>query len=269
MMAFKKTGRVALITGATSPDGVGYAIAESLARNGFSIILHGRRDAEDVEPLRAKLERKHQVKADYIRANLLERSEIENLCREVKTIYPGGVDVLVNNAGLSHRAKLEDFPPAKWDELIAVNLTAPFDLTRLLFGDMKRKGWGRIINISSVRSKIVDADSSVPYAAAKHGLNGLTKATAMAGLGSGVTCNAICPALIKTKLAIELIEKATKRWGVSFEEAKKRILSTINPSGKFVTVEQVAELASFLCTPAADQITGAELPVDAGLWAKL
>ncbi|XP_070576312.1 D-beta-hydroxybutyrate dehydrogenase-like [Ptychodera flava] len=91
----------------------------------------------------------------------------------------------------------------------------------------------------------------------------------MAGLGSGVTCNAICPALIKTKLAIELIEKATKRWGVSFEEAKKRILSTINPSGKFVTVEQVAELASFLCTPAADQITGAELPVDAGLWAKL
>ncbi|XP_070573899.1 D-beta-hydroxybutyrate dehydrogenase-like [Ptychodera flava] len=174
-MAFRKTGRVALITGATSPDGVGYAIAESLAGNGYSIILHGRRDAEEVEPLRAKLERKHQVKANYIRANLLKRSEIENLCREVKTIYPGGVDVLVNNAGLSHRAKLEDFPPAKWDELIAVNLTAPFDLTRLLFGDMKRKGWGRIINISSVRSKIVDADSSVPYAAAKHGLNGLTK----------------------------------------------------------------------------------------------
>ncbi|XP_070575457.1 D-beta-hydroxybutyrate dehydrogenase-like isoform X3 [Ptychodera flava] len=219
-------GKVALITGSASPSGLGYAIAKVLAKNGYAIILHDRLDATEVEPLREHLEKKCQVKAHYLRANLLQRSEIEEMCEKIKTMYPGGVDVLVNNAG-----------------------------------------WGRIINISSVRSRSASS-TNVSYTAAKHGLNGLTKSTAMSSYGTGVTCNAICPALMETKIAKDMIGSIAEMQGISFEEAEKRTLADLNPSGAYVQVEQVAELAAFLCTPAADQITGAELPVDAGLWAK-
>ncbi|XP_070575454.1 D-beta-hydroxybutyrate dehydrogenase-like isoform X1 [Ptychodera flava] len=260
-------GKVALITGSASPSGLGYAIAKVLAKNGYAIILHDRLDATEVEPLREHLEKKCQVKAHYLRANLLQRSEIEEMCEKIKTMYPGGVDVLVNNAGVTYNVKLEEYPPQKWDETIGVHLTAPFDLTRLLLGDMKRKGWGRIINISSVRSRSASS-TNVSYTAAKHGLNGLTKSTAMSSYGTGVTCNAICPALMETKIAKDMIGSIAEMQGISFEEAEKRTLADLNPSGAYVQVEQVAELAAFLCTPAADQITGAELPVDAGLWAK-
>ncbi|XP_070575442.1 D-beta-hydroxybutyrate dehydrogenase-like isoform X2 [Ptychodera flava] len=266
-MAADKIGKVALITGSTNAESVGYAIAKALARNGYSIILHGRREAAEVEPLREHIEKEYKVQAHYLCANLLKRPEIEQLCEKIKAIYPTGVDVLVNNAGATHHTSIEEFPPEKWDEVIAINMTAPFDLTRLLLGDMKNKGWGRIINISSVRGRSAAANSSA-YTAAKHGLNGLTKSTAMSGYGTGVTCNAICPAMIKTKFAMEVIGNSAKRLDISFEESKKRWLADLNPSGEFITSEQVAELAAFLCSPAADQITGAELPIDAGLWAK-
>ncbi|XP_070575451.1 D-beta-hydroxybutyrate dehydrogenase-like [Ptychodera flava] len=266
-MATGNGNKVALITGSASADGVGYAIAKALGKNGYSIILHDKLDEAEVEPQRDHLEKEYHVKAHYLRANLLKRSEIEEMCEKVKAIYPSGVDVLVNSAGVINRGSLEECPPEKWDEIIAVNLTAPFDLTRLLLGDMKQKGWGRIINISSVRGRSASANS-VPYTASKHGLHGLTKSTAMSGYGTGVTSNAICPALMETKMGKSVVEMEAKRQGISSEEAQKRYLAEVNPSGAFVQVEQVAELAAFLCTSAADQITGAELPVDAGLWAK-
>uniref|UniRef100_A0ABM0M6Y0 3-oxoacyl-[acyl-carrier-protein] reductase n=1 Tax=Saccoglossus kowalevskii TaxID=10224 RepID=A0ABM0M6Y0_SACKO len=198
-------GKVALITGSTSCDGIGYTIAKCLAKNGYNIILHGRRAEAEIEPLREQLQREFHVKCHYLTADLLQRSEIENLCKKkIEALYPDGVDVLVNNAGASLNAPLENFPVDKWDEIIQVNLTAPFDMVRLTVGAMKKKGWGRIINISSISSKRV-LKTSVAYNCSKHGLEGLTK---------------------------------------------------------------IAELAAFLCTPAADQMTGASIPVDAGKWAE-
>uniref|UniRef100_A0ABM0M6Y1 3-oxoacyl-[acyl-carrier-protein] reductase n=1 Tax=Saccoglossus kowalevskii TaxID=10224 RepID=A0ABM0M6Y1_SACKO len=202
-------GKVALITGSTSCDSIGYTIARILARKGYDIILHGRRAEADIEPLRELLQREFHVKCHYLTADLLQRSEIENLCeKKIEALYPDGVDILVNNAGCGVHAPLESFPVDKWDEIIQLNLTAPFDLVRLTVGAMKKK---------------------------------------------------VTTKNMKIKAEIE---------GISLEESEAIFLKTRNPSGQFVTVEQIAEVAAFLCTPAADQITGASIPVDAGKWAE-
>ncbi|XP_077864830.1 D-beta-hydroxybutyrate dehydrogenase-like [Saccoglossus kowalevskii] len=261
-------GKVALITGSTSCDSIGYTIARILARKGYDIILHGRRAEADIEPLRELLQREFHVKCHYLTADLLQRSEIENLCeKKIEALYPDGVDILVNNAGCGVHAPLESFPVDKWDEIIQLNLTAPFDLVRLTVGAMKKKGWGRIINISSIFSKKV-MKTFVAYNCSKHGLDGLTKTVANDCFGTGVTCNSICPALVKTSLTTKNMKIKAEIEGISLEESEAIFLKTRNPSGQFVTVEQIAEVAAFLCTPAADQITGASIPVDAGKWAE-
>ncbi|XP_006815773.1 D-beta-hydroxybutyrate dehydrogenase-like [Saccoglossus kowalevskii] len=260
-------GKVALITGSTSCDGIGYAIAKSLARTGYDIILQGRRAESEIEPLREQLQREFKVKCHYLTADLLQRSEIENLCKKkIEALYPDGVDVLVNNAGCNTHASLENYPVDKWDTIIQLNLTAPFDLVRLMVGAMKKKGWGRIINISSIYSKTV-MKTCVAYNCSKHGLDGLTKTVANDCFGTGVTCNSICPAMVDTSMSNKGLQTRAKLNGMSFEETRAKFLKAINPSGQYVTVEQIAELAAFLCTPAADQMTGASIPVDAGHWA--
>ncbi|XP_077864837.1 D-beta-hydroxybutyrate dehydrogenase-like, partial [Saccoglossus kowalevskii] len=234
----------------------------------YDIILHGRRAETDIEPLREQLQREFNVKCHYLTADLLQRSEIENLCKnKIAALYPDGVDILVNNAGFGVHAPLESFPVDKWDEIIQLDLTAPFDLVRLTVGAMKKKGWGRIINISSILSKKV-VKTFVAYNCAKHGLDGLTKTVANDCFGTGVTCNSICPAVVQTSMNTKRMEARAEVDGIPAEESEALYLKAMNPSGQYVTVEQIAEVAAFLCTPAADQITGASIPVDAGKWAE-
>ncbi|XP_006823650.1 D-beta-hydroxybutyrate dehydrogenase-like [Saccoglossus kowalevskii] len=195
------------------------------------------------------------------------RAEIEQLCKSIEEIHPGGVDVLVNNAGRGGTAAtIEQYPVANWDDVIKVNLTAPFDLIRLSIGEMKKRGWGRIINISSIFGK--KTITLYPaYVCSKHGLNGLTKTVANDTFGTGVTCNAICPAVVETQLAIAEFRQLAETTGLTYETVTKQFLEKTNPNGQFIKSEQIAELAAFLCSPCADQMTGAIIPIDGGSWA--
>ncbi|XP_077866858.1 D-beta-hydroxybutyrate dehydrogenase-like, partial [Saccoglossus kowalevskii] len=173
-MAVQEGKRVALITGSTSVDGIGYGIAKALAQVGYDIILQGRRSVADIEPMREEIESSFKVTCHYLKADLLQRAEIESLCSNIRTIYPDGIDVLVNNACLYGLAAIEEYPVDNWDDVLKVNVTAPFDLIRLTLGAMKKKGWGRIINISSILSKTTSPNLSA-YVCSKHALDGLTK----------------------------------------------------------------------------------------------
>ncbi|XP_077983216.1 D-beta-hydroxybutyrate dehydrogenase-like [Glandiceps talaboti] len=265
MAVVGKDCKVALITGATSLRGIGYTIANSLAEKGYAVILHGRREPSAAEPIREQLERKHLVPVHYLQADLAESSDIESLCEKLKKIYPNGVDVLVNNAGLRHSAEIEDYPTEEWNAILAVGLTAPFHLIRLLLPGMKNKGWGRIINISSVYSRVPVPDC-VAAAAARHGCTGLTKTVAKANLRTGVTCNSICPGMTNTDYTLNKIRDYADQKDIPLEESQRCILGKANPTGEFVKVEHIAELVLFLCSPAGDQITGADLPIDVGVW---
>ncbi|XP_077982684.1 D-beta-hydroxybutyrate dehydrogenase-like [Glandiceps talaboti] len=265
MAVVGKDCKVALITGATSLRGIGYTIANSLAEKGYAVILHGRREPSEAEPIREQLEREHQVPVHYLRADLAKSSEIESLCEKLKKIYPNGVDVLVNNAGLRHSAEIEDYPTEQWDAILAVGLTAQFHLIRLLLPGMKEKGWGRIINISSVYSRIPET-GCVANVAARHGCTGLTKTVAKANHRTGVTCNSICPALTNTDFTLNKIRDYADKNDIPLEESQRYIMDKTNPTGEFVKLEHIAELVLFLCSPAGDQITGADLPLDAGAW---
>uniref|UniRef100_A0ABM0MUG0 3-oxoacyl-[acyl-carrier-protein] reductase n=1 Tax=Saccoglossus kowalevskii TaxID=10224 RepID=A0ABM0MUG0_SACKO len=211
--------------------------------------------------------REFEVNAFYLKADLMIRAEIEQLCKRIEEIHPGGVDVLVNNAGWPGMpGAMEDYSVVIWDDVIKVNLTAPFDLIRLTIGDMKKRGWGRIINIPSIYSKKNCHDPS-RYVCAKHGLNGLTKTVANDTFGTGATCNAICPAAVETQIVIAAIKQRAETMGLTYDAVSKQILEKTNPNGQYIKHEQIAELAVFLCSPCADQMTGAIIPIDGGSWA--
>uniref|UniRef100_A0ABM0M5G2 3-oxoacyl-[acyl-carrier-protein] reductase n=1 Tax=Saccoglossus kowalevskii TaxID=10224 RepID=A0ABM0M5G2_SACKO len=240
--------KVALITGSSNTGNIGYGISQALARSGYDIIVHGRINEDDADHIKLKIQSEFRVTSHYIKADLRQRSEIENLCKQIQVIYPSGIDVLVNNAASMYAGPLKSHPPEKWDEIIQVNLTAPFDLIRLTIGAMKTKGWGRIINISSAVSK--GHPNYAAYSISKGGLEGLTKTAANDAFETGVTCNAICPAVVKTQMSAHAIQTKAEHDKKSYVEC------------------EVADLAVFLCSPAADQITGACIPVDAGYWSK-
>ncbi|XP_077980102.1 D-beta-hydroxybutyrate dehydrogenase-like [Glandiceps talaboti] len=260
-------GKVALVTGSSDTGGIGFAIARSLAKRGCSIILSGGRDSDKVESLRKELEGQYEVPIHYIKADLNVLAAINTLYDDVKHIYAEGLDILVNNAGILGIHPTEEFPLETWERDLRVNLTAPFYLTKLCLPDMKRKGWGRILNMSSGCGSMASVQYA-SYCSTKHGINGLTKVTALETLGSGVTCNSIAPAMADTVLVREMIETKAKKWGVSFEEAKKKSLEMYNPSGQMVGLDQIGELSAFLCSPAADQMTGSVYSIDAGLSAR-
>ncbi|XP_006823651.2 D-beta-hydroxybutyrate dehydrogenase-like [Saccoglossus kowalevskii] len=214
--------KMALITGSTSKEGIGCAIAKTLARDGYDIILHGRRDEDEITSLRKDIEKEFEVNAFYLKADLMIRAEIEQLCKRIEEIHPGGVDVLVNNAGWPGMpGAMEDYSVVIWDDVIKVNLTAPFDLIRLTIGDMKKRGWGRIINIPSIYSKKNCHDPS-RYVCAKHGLNGLTKTVANDTFGTGATCNAICPAAVETQIVIAAIKQRAETMGLTYDAVSVR-----------------------------------------------
>jgi 3-hydroxybutyrate dehydrogenase len=253
-------GKVAVVTGSTS--GIGLGIARALASAGADILLNGFGAREQVDALRNDLI-KIGVKAVYNPADVSKVDEIEAMIA-FATRELGGVDILVNNAGIQHTAPVEEFPVERWDAIIAINLSAAFHATRAALPQMKARGWGRIINISSVHG-LVASPNKAAYVAAKHGLVGLTKVVALETATSGVTCNAICPGWVLTPLVQKQIDAMAARDKLSEEQARARLLGEKQPSMEFVTPEQLGQLAVFLCSDAASQIRGAALPMD-GAW---
>jgi len=252
-------GKTALVTGSTS--GIGLGIATELARDGANIILNGFGDAAEIERLRAGLSSECKVKVVYDAADMSKPDSIAAMMRRAGEL--GGVDLLVNNAGIQHVAPIDDFPPEKWDAILAINLSAAFHTVRAALPGMKKKGWGRIVNIASAHA-LVASPFKVAYVAAKHGIAGLTKTVALEVAENGITVNAICPGYVHTPLVDKQIPDTMKARGLSREAVIRDVILDAQPTKKFVTVDEVAALAAFLCSQEAGSITGALLSVDGG-----
>jgi 3-hydroxybutyrate dehydrogenase len=254
-------GKTAIVTGSTS--GIGLGIAKALAREGANLVLNGFGDKAQIEAAKNEVAASAQgISVDYSPADMTKRSEIEEMVRSAVKAH-GAVDVLVNNAGIQHVAPIDEFPPEKWDAIIAINLTAAFDATRMVLPAMKAKKWGRIINIASAHGLIASPFKSA-YVAAKHGIVGLTKTTALEVAELGITCNAICPGYVWTPLVEKQIPDQAKAHNMSKEDVIKNVFLADQPTKKFVTIEEVAELAVFLCSPGAASITGTPVSIDGG-----
>jgi len=255
-------GKTALVTGSTS--GIGLGIAKALARQGANIVLNGFGDVEGPKAEVAAL----GVKVAYHGADMSKAADIEDMMKFTAAQF-GRVDILVNNAGIQHVARIEDFPPERWDAILAINLTSAFHTTRLALPAMRAadngKGWGRIINVASVHGLVASAEKSA-YVAAKHGIVGLTKVTALENATSGVTCNAICPGWVLTPLVQKQVDAKAAALGLSNEEAKKLLLGEKEPSMQFTTPDELGELAVFFCSPAANNVRGVAWNMDGG-WA--
>jgi 3-hydroxybutyrate dehydrogenase len=249
-------GKTALVTGSTS--GIGLGIALSLARQGANIVLNGFGDVEGPQAQVAAL----GVQVGYHGADMSKPAEIEAMMAFAAQRF-GAVDVLVNNAGIQHVANVEDFPVERWDAVIAINLTSAFHTTRLAMPAMRHKNWGRVINIASAHGLVASAAKSA-YVAAKHGIVGLTKATALETATTGVTVNAICPGWVLTPLVQKQIDARAAKEGLSADAARIALLGEKQPSLQFTTPEQLGELAVFLCGPAADNVRGVAWAVDGG-----
>jgi 3-hydroxybutyrate dehydrogenase len=253
-------GRVALVTGSTS--GIGLGIASALAAAGADIVLNGLGDPAEIEQTRARLAEEHGVLVAYDGANLIDPVGAAMVVENTLAMT-GHIDILVNNAGIQHVSPVEDFPPEKWDAIIALNLSAAFHTNRTAFGPMKEAGWGRIVNVASAHGLVASPFKSA-YVAAKHGVVGLTKTIALEGARHGVTCNAICPGYVWTPLVENQIEDTARSRGISREDVIENVLLAAQPSRKFATVEELGELTVFLCSDAGQSITGAALPIDGG-----
>lgn len=253
-------GKNAVITGSTS--GIGLAIARALAEQGANVVINGLGDAAENERIRAAIERDYQVTAHFSPANMLKPEEIEAMINLAETEL-GGVDILVNNAGIQHVAPIDEFPQEKWDAIIGINLSSAFYTTRAVVPIMKKRGWGRIINTASAHALVASPYKSA-YVAAKHGIAGLTKAVALEVAEQGVTVNAIAPGYVWTPLVEQQLADTAKARGMTEDEVKQEVILKAQPTKQFVTVEQVAAVAVFLCSDAAASITGTVLPVDGG-----
>ncbi|SFO38242.1 MULTISPECIES: 3-hydroxybutyrate dehydrogenase [unclassified Variovorax] len=249
-------GKTALVTGSTS--GIGLAIAQSLAQQGADIVLNGFGDAEAPKAQIAAL----GVRAEYHGADMSKPDQIEDMMKFAAARF-GRVDILVNNAGIQHVAKVEDFPPERWDAIIAINLTSAFHTTRLAIPAMREANWGRVINIASAHGLVASAQKSA-YVAAKHGIVGFTKSVALETATTGITSNAICPGWVLTQLVQKQIDDRAAREGISATQAQNDLLGEKQPSLQFTTVEQLGGLAVFLCSPAADQVRGVAWQMDGG-----
>jgi len=253
-------GRNAIVTGSTS--GIGLGIAGALAQAGANVMLNGLGDAEAIEATREALANAHRVDVHYSPANMLEPDQIAAMVGQARESF-GSVDILVNNAGIQHVAPIEDFPRAKWDAIIGINLSAAFHAMQAVIPDMKARGRGRIVNIASAHA-LVASPFKCAYVAAKHGLAGLTKTVALEVAEHGITVNAIAPGYVLTPLVESQIPDTAAARGISVEEVKRDVLLAAQPSKQFVTVEQLAGLAIFLCTDAAASMTGTIVAVDGG-----
>ncbi|WP_127088726.1 3-hydroxybutyrate dehydrogenase [Aquabacter cavernae] len=253
-------GKVAVVTGSTS--GIGLAIARAYAEQGANLVINGLGDAAAIEAERAKIESDFGVKALYSDANMLSHVEIEGMVKLAETEL-GSCDILVNNAGIQYVAPVEEFPIEKWDQIIAINLSAAFYATRAAVPGMKARKWGRIINTASAHALVASPFKSA-YVAAKHGIAGLTKTVALETATFGITCNAICPGYVWTPLVEKQIPDQAKARGISEEQVKRDVLLAAQPTKEFVTVEEVAALALWLTSDGARSITGTMQQIDGG-----
>ena len=253
-------GKTALVTGSTS--GIGLGIAKALAQQGANIVLNGFGDVEGPKAEVAAF----GVKVAYHGADMSKPAEIEDMMKYASAQF-GRVDILVNNAGIQHVARIENFPIERWDAIIAINMSSAFHATRLSLPAMQAadngKGWGRIINVASIHGLVGSAEKSA-YVAAKHGVVGLTKVTALENATTGVTCNAICPGWVLTPLVQKQVDAKAAALNLSNEEAKKLLLGEKEPSMQFTTPDELGELAVFFCSPAANNVRGVAWNMDGG-----
>ncbi|MCB1532895.1 MAG: 3-hydroxybutyrate dehydrogenase [Alphaproteobacteria bacterium] len=259
MSAHSLRGKTALITGSTS--GIGLGIAQALADQGANIIMNGFGDAEEIESARADLEGRG-VKVIYNAADMTKPDEIVVMIDD-GVAKMGGIDILVNNAGIQFVSPVEEFPPEKWDAIIAINMSASFHTIRAALPQMRARGWGRIINVASAHGLVASPFKSA-YVTAKHGIVGLTKTIALEVAEDNITVNAICPGYVKTPLVEGQIADTAKARGISEEEVVNTVMLKAQHTKKFVTIEQVAGITSFLCSDVAENITGSNIVCDGG-----
>jgi 3-hydroxybutyrate dehydrogenase len=253
-------GRSAIVTGSTS--GIGLGIARALAAEGANIVLNGFGPGEEIARLRTALAREHGVEVLYFAADLTVPDQVVQMVEATVGAF-GQADILVNNAGIQHVAPIEAFAPEKWDTVLALNLSAAFHAIRAVFAGMKERRWGRIVNVASAHGLVASPFKSA-YVAAKHGIVGLTKVVALEGAEAGVTCNAVCPGYVWTPLVEKQIDDQARAHGIGREQVIRDVLLAQQPNKRFATVEELGALVAFLCSPAAESITGAALPVDGG-----
>ena len=251
-------GKTALVTGSTS--GIGLGLAKALAAEGANIVMNGFGEVDAAVAQVKAL----GVQVSYHGADMSKPAEIEAMVRHAEATF-GGVDILVNNAGIQHVSRVENFPPERWDAVIAINLSSAFHASRFALPGMQVRNWGRILNIASVHGLVASAEKSA-YVAAKHGLVGLTKVAALENATSGVTCNAICPGWVLTPLVQKQVDAKAASLGISNEDAKRQLLAEKEPSLQFTTPEELGALAVFLCSAAADNVRGVAWTMDGG-WA--
>ena len=260
MQKSQLSGKTALVTGSTS--GIGLGIAQALAAEGANIVFNGFGDAAEIAKLQQVTAKDFQVETLYCNADMTKPDDIAQMMQDAAARF-GSVDILVNNAGKQHVANIEDFPIERWDAVIAINLTSAFHTTRLALPTMREKNWGRIINIASAHGLVASAGKSA-YVAAKHGIVGLTKVTALETAQTGITCNAICPGWVLTPLVQKQVDARAAAQGISIDQAKRDLLLEKQPSGEFVTTDQLGALAVFMCSDAAKQVRGVAWNMDGG-----
>ena len=253
-------GKGAIVTGSTS--GIGLGIAQAFARAGMNVMLNGFGDMNQIEATRKEIASSHSVEVAYSGADMSKADDIAKMIEDARTEL-GQVDVLVNNAGIQHVEAIETFPVAKWDAIIAIDLSSAFHGIRAVVAGMKARKWGRIINIASAHGLVASPYKSA-YVAAKHGMLGLTKTVALETAEHGITVNAICPGYVLTPLVQKQIPETAKARGLTEEQVIKDVLLHAQPTRQFVTTEQIGALALFLCSDAAASITGTALPIEGG-----
>lgn len=253
-------GRNALVTGSTT--GLGYTVAKGLAQAGCNVMLHGLEPATTVENQLGALRHAHGVSIDYHQSDLADIAGVESAI-EAGHAKLGGIDILVNNAVTRHFARVEAFPVEKWDQALAVNLSAAFHAIRLALPGMRARKWGRIINMSSVYSSFAIANR-IDYVTTKTALIGMTRVVALENLDLDITCNAVCPGAIHTPYSEAKIVDLMQSAALSREAAERKFLEVRQPTGRFIAAEGVADLVVFLCGPSARDITGSTMPIDAG-----
>jgi 3-hydroxybutyrate dehydrogenase len=253
-------GKLAVVTGSNS--GIGLGVAEALAAAGADVVLNSFTDRPEDHALAADLAARHGVRVRYIAADMSDGTACRALVERA-----GGCDILVNNAGIQHVAPIEDFPPAMWDRIIAINLSSAFHTTAAALPGMKAKGWGRVVNIASAHGLTASPFKSA-YIAAKHGVVGLSKTTALEVAGMGITANAICPGYVLTPLIEAQIPDQMRVHDMDRETVIREVMLLRQPSRQFATVDQIGGTTVYLCSPAADQVTGTTISVDGG-WTAL
>ncbi|MEO0936702.1 MAG: 3-hydroxybutyrate dehydrogenase [Pseudomonadota bacterium] len=254
------SGKTAIITGSNS--GIGLGIAEELARAGADIVLNSFSDTEEDHALAARIADETGVTARYIQADMSKGEDCRQLIADA-----GGCDILINNAGIQHVAAIQDFPVEKWDAIIAINLSSAFHTSAAAVDGMRERGWGRIVNIASAHGLTASPYKSA-YIAAKHGVVGLSKTIALETAQDPITCNAVCPGYVLTPIVEKQIPDTMKEYGMTREEVIENVMLTRQPSKEFATTAQMGGTVAFLCSAAADQITGTTISVDGG-WTAL